>query len=89
MKPVPDPQYDVVLLSDFRFPGGTSSAIAEEIKANAGAGYRTALVQLEATNLTFPFPINPKIRALIDDRSADLIGPEARIDARLALIHNP
>jgi hypothetical protein len=89
MKPAPGPQYDIALLSDFRFPGGTSSAIAEEIKANAGAGYRTALVQLEAPNLTFPFPINPKIRALIDDGSADLIGPEARIDARLALIHNP
>ena len=62
------PQYDIVLLSDFRFPGGTSSAIAEEIKANAAAGYRTALVQIEAPNLTFPFPINPKIRTLIDDR---------------------
>jgi hypothetical protein len=83
------PQYDIVLLSDFRFQGGTSSAIAEEIKANAAAGYRTALVQLEAPNLTFPFPINPKIRTLIDQRDADLIGPEEHVSARLALIHNP
>jgi Glycosyltransferase family 28 C-terminal domain len=81
--------YDIVLLSDFRFPGGTSSAIAEEVKANAAAGYRTALVHLEARNLTFPFPINPKIRALIDQGKADLIQPETPVGARLALIHNP
>jgi hypothetical protein len=82
-------EYDVVLLSDFRFPGGTSSAVAEEIKANAAAGYRTALVHLEAPNLTFPFPINGKIRALIDRGHADLVGPDGKVSARLALIHNP
>jgi Glycosyltransferase family 28 C-terminal domain len=82
-------EYDIVLLSDFRFPGGTSSAIAEEVKANAAAGYRTALVHLEAPNLTFPFPINAKIRTLIDQGKADLIQPETPVGARLALIHNP
>jgi glycosyl transferase family 28 len=85
----PCSSYDIALLSDFRFPGGTSSAIAEEIKANAAAGYRTALVHLEASNLTFPFPINPKIRTLIDQRSADLLDPDERVSARLALVHNP
>lgn len=83
------PHYDIVLLSDFRFPGGTSSAIAEEIKANAAAGYRVGLIHLEAPNLTFPFPINAKIRTLIDQRSAELVEPDERVNARLALVHNP
>lgn len=82
-------QYDVVLLSDFRFPGGTSSAVAEEIKASAAAGYRTALIHLEAPNLTYPFPISPKLRPLIDAGLAELVDPDQAIEAHLAIVHNP
>lgn len=81
--------YDILLVSDFRFPGGTSSAIAEEIKANAAAGYRTALIHLEAPNLTYPYPINPRIRTLIDAGLADLVDPDQSIHTRLAIAHNP
>jgi glycosyltransferase involved in cell wall biosynthesis len=80
---------DIALISDFRFPGGTSSAVAEEIKANAAAGYRTTLVHLEARNLTFPFALNPRIRALLDQGLATLHDPERPLRARLALVHNP
>ena len=81
--------FDIVLLSDFRFPGGTASAISEEIKANAEVGYRTGLLPLEATNLTYPFPLNPKIRTLIDAGLAQILDPDEQIDARLAIIHSP
>ncbi|HEX6142239.1 MAG TPA: glycosyltransferase, partial [Geminicoccaceae bacterium] len=81
--------YDIALIGDFRFPGGTSSSVAEEIRANAGAGYRTALVHVEATNLSFPFPVNPRIRSLIDEGLADLHDPDRPLEARLAEVHNP
>ena len=82
-------RYDVVLISDFRFPGGTSSAIAEEVIANASSGYRTALVHVEAGNIRQPLPFNPKIRQLVDDGRAVLVDPAQPIEARLAEVHNP
>ena len=81
--------FDIVLLGDFRFPGGTSSAIAEEIKAGAAAGYRIALIHLEAPILLQPFPINPRIRALIDAGRVTIGDPDQPIDAGLAIVHNP
>jgi hypothetical protein len=81
--------YDVLLLSDFRFPGGTSSAIAEEIKAGAAAGYRIGLIHVEAPNLTYPFPINPRIRTLIDAGLAEICDDTQPLEAGIALIHSP
>jgi Glycosyltransferase family 28 C-terminal domain len=81
--------YDVLLISDFRFPGGTASAVAEEIRANAAAGYRTALVHLEAANLTYPFPTNPKIKRLIEAGLADLFYADEPVEARLTVVHSP
>jgi hypothetical protein len=34
-------QCDVLMLSDLRFPGGTSHSVAEEIVAQAQAGWST------------------------------------------------
>ena len=57
-------RFDIVLLSDFRFSGGTASAMAEEIRAAHAAGYSIGLVALEAANLTTPLPLNPRLRLL-------------------------
>ena len=58
--------YDIVIIGDFRFPGGTSTAIAAEIEAQARAGYRTGLVSVKAPVLRYPHPIHPQIRACVD-----------------------
>ena len=34
--------YDIVIIGDLRLPGATARAIAEEVRAQAKAGYRTA-----------------------------------------------
>jgi hypothetical protein len=39
---------DIIIVSDFRFPGGTSTAIAHEIRALSGAGYTIGLLQKRA-----------------------------------------
>src|SRR6185312_13842194 len=80
---------DIIVLSDFRFPGGTGSTIAEEIKAATQEGYSVGLVHLEAANLRLPLPVNPRIRTLIDAGRCTLLPAEASVSARLAIIHNP
>lgn len=82
-------QHDVIILGDLRFPGGTSTAIAAEIEAQARAGYRTGLIALKAPVLRYPHPIHPAIRAQIEAGRAELLDPEAPASAGLLLIHHP
>ncbi|MCB1885860.1 MAG: glycosyltransferase [Geminicoccaceae bacterium] len=81
--------FDIVLVGDPRFPGGTASAMAEEAAAAARAGYRVGLVAAESSVLRFPHPFNPKLRALIDGGALALVPPGARAAAGLALLHGP
>ena len=82
-------RYDVVAIGDFRFPGGTSTAVVEELRAQAAAGYRTGLIQLKGPILKFPHPIHAGIRRCLDEGIADLLDPDAAIGARLVLAHHP
>ena len=82
-------RYDVVAIGDFRFPGGTSTAVVEELCAQAAAGYRTGLIQLKGPILKFPHPIHAGIRRCLDEGIADLLDPDAAIGARLVLAHHP
>jgi hypothetical protein len=81
--------YDVVAIGDFRFPGGTSTAVVEEVRAQAAAGYRAGLIQLKGPVLKYPHPIHPGIRRCIDEGLADLLDPDTAITARLVLAHHP
>ncbi len=82
-------RFDIALLSDFRFPGGTSAAVAEEVRASHGAGYSVGLIALEAANLTTPLPLNPRLRALVETGACTLVPPREPVEARLAQLHNP
>jgi hypothetical protein len=81
--------YDIVVLGDFRFPGGTSTAIAEELAAGAAAGYRIGLVQIKGPVLKRPHPFHPRIRACIDDGRVALVDPDQPVEGRLLLAHHP
>ncbi|WP_110692604.1 glycosyltransferase [Salinicola halophyticus] len=65
--------YDVVLASDFRLSGGTTSSNAEEIKANHAMGLKTAIVQMSCYGLRIDRRMEPKIRELIEAGQAELI----------------
>lgn len=84
-----DSRYDIICIGDFRFPGGTSSAIAEELRAQAKAGFRTGLLQIKGPILKYPHPFNPQIRACIDEGLVELLDPDQRVSAGLAVIHHP
>ena len=81
--------YDIVIIGDLRLPGATGRAVAEEIRAQARAGYRTALLQVQSPLVERPKLISPLIRATIDGGLAELVDPEVPIAARLALAHHP
>jgi len=82
-------ELDVLILSDFRYPGGNSAAIAEEVKAAAKAGYRVGLLHIAGANVVQPLSISPRITNVIDAGYASILSPSDRITTRLAAIHNP
>lgn len=82
-------QLDVVVVADPRFPGGTSTAIAAEIEAQARAGYRTGLISIKGPLLKYPHPIHPQLRQMIDDGQCALLDPETPVSAGLILLHHP
>ncbi|GIF02940.1 antifreeze protein, type I [Actinoplanes siamensis] len=81
--------HDVAILSDFRYPGGNSAAIAAEVRAQAGAGLRTALVHVPSPHNRDGLPFSPRIAELIRDGLAELATPDGVTHARLLVIRQP
>jgi UDP:flavonoid glycosyltransferase YjiC (YdhE family) len=84
--------FDVVIVGDFRFPGGTSGAIVQELRALGRAGYAVGLVHKRAALLTRDRPFHPQIVAAIETGQAVLVQPQdfgAGISCRLAVLQNP
>lgn len=80
---------DIVDISDLRFPGGTSHSIAEELAAQADAGYHTGLVHLNGPLITKVRAVNPLIRRQIEAGAADLLVDRRPIRATLAVFRHP
>jgi hypothetical protein len=53
-----------VLVSDFRFPGGTSGSNLEEIRVQSGMGLRTGLIQLSCYEIEVNRHLHPAISQL-------------------------
>lgn len=81
--------FDVVVIGDMRFPGGTSTCIAEQVRAQAAAGYRTGLFAIQGPLLRYPHPFHPAIRDLLDDGMATLLHPGEAVSARLVVAYHP
>jgi spore coat polysaccharide biosynthesis predicted glycosyltransferase SpsG len=81
--------YDIGVLSDFRFPGGTSASLAEEIRAQSSAGYTTALIPSLAVNLKRRRGFNSRIVSAVQAGQADLVAPDAEINVKLLVIRQP
>jgi hypothetical protein len=52
--------YDIIAIGDFHFPGGAASGPAEQIRAQAAAGYRTALIHVKGPVLKYPHLSTPE-----------------------------
>lgn len=79
----------MLVVGDFRFPGGTSTAIAAEMRALTDAGYRVALIACGVPFLSGWRDIHPEIAALLAAGAAEIVSPGHRVHARLACFHHP
>lgn len=100
--PVPEPMYpvreinhaeqrhlDVIIVSDFRLPGGTTTSNVEEIKAQKQMGLRTGLVQMSRYDLRPERTINPKIREWIDGDQVQMLVYGEKLSCDLLIVKHP
>ena len=81
--------YDVAILCDFRYPGGTSASIAAEVHAQAEAGLSTVLVHVPSPHQIKDRPFSPRIVECLRDGLADLAPAGLPVAARLLVIRQP
>jgi glycosyltransferase involved in cell wall biosynthesis len=86
---VPAKVHDVAILSDFRYPGGTSASIAAEVYAQAEAALSTVLVHVPSPHQPNTLPFSPRISDLLRDGVAELARPDQEVTARLLLVRQP
>ena len=77
-------RYDVAILSDLRYPGGTSAGVVAEVRAQAAAGLATVLVHVPSPHLRHARPFQSRIVACLRDGLAGL----AHDDGKLHLWHD-
>ncbi|MGC0250364.1 glycosyltransferase [Pseudactinotalea sp. Z1748] len=81
--------FDVVIASDLRFPGGTSHSIAEEIVAQRAGGYTTALAHQNGPLIKKLHPVNPMIRRQVERGAAELLIRRIPVRARVLVLRHP
>lgn len=81
--------HDVAIMCDFRYPGGTSTAIAEEIRAQAGAGLSTVLVHVPSPYNPGVHPFNQRIVDCLRDGLAELAFADQAVRAKVLVIRQP
>jgi hypothetical protein len=81
--------FDVIIVGDFRFPGGTSSAVASEVRALRQGDHRVALYQLNSSILAEGRAWNDRIFALVEDGSAAVLPPDAAACCHVLFVHSP
>jgi UDP:flavonoid glycosyltransferase YjiC (YdhE family)/glycosyltransferase involved in cell wall biosynthesis len=86
---VPATVHDVAILSDFRYPGGTSASIAAEVHAQAEAALSTVLVHVPSPHQPGELPFSPRIADLLRDGVAQLAREDEPVQAKLLLIRQP
>jgi hypothetical protein len=82
-------QLDILFLADLRFPGGTSTALINEVTAAKQAGLRVAICPVQSSVLISRRPPNPDVLALISKLGVQLLSAGRDIRTRLALIYHP
>src|SRR5512133_2980261 len=82
-------QVDVLMLSDLRFPGGTSHSLAEEIAAQAQVGWSTGLVHMNGPLVSWLRPVNSRIREQIRRGGARLFVGDRPILTKLVVVRHP
>ncbi|MDV6011084.1 hypothetical protein [Haloechinothrix sp. LS1_15] len=81
--------YDILMVTDCRFPGGNTSSVVEEIHAQHRAGYRTGILHVPSPILGAARPFARKIRDVLDAGLAELVVGAEQVDTKLLLARHP
>lgn len=86
-----DAPYDVAVIqmSDFRLPGGTTSSVAEEVRAQSLAGISTAMIHVAGSVTNYPNAWSAHIRKVIGLPNVRLHPVQAPLRARVLIIRHP
>jgi hypothetical protein len=82
-------EYDIVVFTDLRFPGGTPSSLVEELTAATNGGYTVAVLHARSTRPGPGSTVHPRLRELLEDGPIDLLLPGEAVEARVAVIKHP
>ena len=82
-------KYDIIIATDCRFPGGTSVSVAEEITAQARAGYKTGLLHVPRRSRTKPARFNHKLLKCVKNGSTDILFEGDHVDTQLLVLRHP
>jgi hypothetical protein len=82
-------QFDIVVVSHFGLPGGTTSANEAEIRIWHDHGLKVGLLHHPVYDWGPNAPVHPRIQALVDAGAARLIEEEAEVECGLALVRLP
>ena len=81
--------FDVLMISHFGLPGGTTGSNAQEIEAQARAGLRTGLLHHPIHDWGRAKPLSSKIMELVDGDRVQFVHWSDRITCDLLLIRHP
>jgi hypothetical protein len=81
--------FDIVFVADPRFPGGTSTALASEVKAARAAGLTAALKPIHSPVLRRARPFHPEVLDALDITGTPILGSDVAVTCRFALLHHP
>ena len=83
-------RFDIVMVTDTRLPGGTSASVAEEVTAQARAGYRTAILQVDSPLVrASQAPMSTRLRACLERGDAQLLLGDDPVETDLVVIRHP
>lgn len=82
-------QYDVLMVTDCRFPGGAASSVAEEVRAQSRAGYRTGVLHVPSPRVSSSGPFVRPIREVLDQGHAELVVGSEDVEAGLLVARQP
>jgi hypothetical protein len=82
-------RFDVLILGDLRFPGGTSAAIAHELRALRSAGYSVGLYHVESAYLRKKTDWQKEIVAELHHGAAEVIPADGKAEGKVLFVHSP
>lgn len=82
-------KFDVIFVTDFRFPGGNSSLIAAEIATASKAGLYVGIAQLDSPVLRAPHAFSPAVHEVVARHNVPVLTLKDEVKAGLVVVRNP